>query len=194
MGKKIIGIAGTNGSGKDTVGLALAEEHDYLFVSVTDVLRNELKRQGFPADREHLRELSASWRRQFGYGVLIDRAMDVFKDQPKGKYKGIAIASLRNPFEVDKVHELGGEVWWLDADPLLRFTRIRANAAQRARAEEDEKTFEQFLAEEQAEMHSTGDAATLNMAAVRDKCDLQMQNGGNSLELLKQEVAALLAE
>lgn len=194
MSKKIIGIAGTNGSGKDTVGAFLAEDHGYLFVSVTDVLRAELKRQGFPVDREHLRELSASWRREFGYGVLIDRAMDMFNDQPKGKYKGIAIASLRNPFEVDRVHELGGEVWWLDADPLLRFTRIRSNAAMRARAEEDEKTYEEFLAEEKAEMHTEGDEATLNMAAVRDKCDTMMINGGSGLDMLKQEVAALLAE
>jgi dephospho-CoA kinase len=194
MGKKIIGIAGTNGSGKDTVGHMLAEEHGYLFVSVTDVLRAELKRQGFPVDREHLRELSSSWRRQFGYGVLIDRAMDYYNDQPKNKYNGVAIASLRNPFEVDRIHELGGVVWWLDADPLLRFTRIKANAESRARAEEDEKTFEQFLAEEQAEMHSTGDAATLNMSAVREKCDTQMSNGGSGLELLGQEVSALLFE
>ncbi len=194
MSKKIIGIAGTNGSGKDTVGHTLAVEHGYLFVSVTDVLRAELRRQGFPIDREHLRELSASWRRQFGFGVLVDRAMDIFYEQPKGRYKGVAIASLRNPFEVDRIHELGGEVWWLDADPLLRFTRIRSNAAERARAGEDEKTYEQFVAEEQAEMHSTGDAATLDMAAVRDKADTHMTNGGNELNLLKQEVAALLAE
>jgi dephospho-CoA kinase len=194
MAKIIIGLSGTNGSGKDTVGLMLQENHGYLFVSMTDVLRAELKRQGFPADREHLRELSASWRREFGYGVLIDRAMDVFNAQPQGKYKGVVIASLRNPFEVDRVHELGGVVWWLDADPLLRFTRIKANAASRARAEEDEKTYEQFLSEEQAEMHSTGDAATLNMAAVRDKCDVKMQNGGSGLDLLAQEVSALLAE
>jgi dephospho-CoA kinase len=192
--KKIIGIAGTNGAGKDTVGLMLQDNHDYMFISVTDVLRAELKRQGFPADREHLRELSASWRREFGYGVLIDRAMDVFNAQPKGKYKGVAIASLRNPFEVDRVHELGGVVWWLDADPLLRFTRIKANAASRARAEEDEKTYEEFLAEERAEMHTTGDAATLNMAAVKEKADIKMQNAGSGLDLLAQEVAALLFE
>lgn len=190
---KIIGIAGTNGAGKDTVGMILQEGHGYLFVSVTDVLRAELKRQGFPVDREHLRELSASWRREFGYGVLIDRAMDVYNDQPAGKYKGVAIASLRNPFEVDRIHELGGVVWWLDADPLLRFTRIRANAAQRARAEEDEKTFEQFLAEEKAEMFSSGDAATLNMSAVRDRADITI-DGGIDLKLVRQEVAALLAE
>lgn len=193
MGKQIIGIAGTNGAGKDTVGLILHKNHGYLFVSVTDVLRSELKRQGFPQDREHLRELSASWRRQFGYGVLVDRAMDVFNAQPKGKYKGVAIASLRNPHEVERVHELGGKVWWLDADPLLRFTRIRANAATRARAEEDEKTFEEFLAEEKAEMYSSGDEATLNMSAVRDKADIMM-DGGVHISMVEQEVAALLAE
>lgn len=193
MGKQIIGIAGTNGAGKDTVGLILHKNHGYLFVSVTDVLRSELKRQGFPQDREHLRELSASWRRQFGYGVLVDRAMDVFNAQPKGKYAGVAIASLRNPHEVDRIHELGGIVWWLDADPLLRFTRIRANAANRARAEEDEKTFEEFLTEEKAEMYPSGDEATLNMSAVRDKADIMM-DGGVHLSMVEQEVAALLAE
>jgi hypothetical protein len=193
MTKQIIGIAGTNGAGKDTVGAILQEDHGFLFVSMTDVLRSELKRQGFPQDRHHLRELSASWRRQFGFGVLVDRALDMFNAQPKGKYKGVAIASLRNPHEVDRIHELGGTVWWLDADPLLRFTRIRANAATRARAEEDEKTFEEFVAEEKAEMYPSGDEATLNMSAVREKADLMM-DGGISLEMVHKEIAALMGE
>jgi hypothetical protein len=119
--------------------------------------------------------------------------MDVFNAQPKGKYKGVAIASLRNPYEADRVHELGGEVWWLDANPLLRFTRIKTNAASRARAEEDEKTFEEFLAEEKAEMYPSGDEATLNMSAVKKKADIEI-DGGVGIPLVKQEVAALLAE
>lgn len=191
MTHKLIGIAGTNGSGKDTVGNILAEEHGYYFLSVTDVMRAELKKRGVPVDREHMRELSAQWRREFGYGVLVDRAVEVY-EKLDGSYNGLAIASLRNPFEVDRVHELGGVVWWLDADPLLRFTRIKMNAATRARAEEDEKTFEQFQAEEAAEMHQSGDAATLNMSGVKDKSDVAMQNGGSEISLLKQEVAALL--
>lgn len=191
MGKQIIGISGTNGAGKDTVGLKLQEEHGYLFVSVTDVLRAELKRQGFPADREHLRELSASWRRQFGYGVLIDRAMDVYYSKPRDKYKGVVIASLRNPHEVDRIHELGGEVWWLDADPLLRFERIKANAAVRARPEEDEKTYKEFLAEERAEMFPTGDEATLNMSGVKAKADVFV-DGGLPLAQVSQDVDRLI--
>jgi dephospho-CoA kinase len=189
MDVKIIGIAGTNGAGKDSVGHILAERHGFLFVSVTDLLRAELRRRGEPVDREHLRDLSSAWRREIGYGVLIDRALETFKSAlQSGSYAGVAIASLRNPHENDRIHELGGQVWWIDADARLRFDRIQRNASHRARAEEDEKTFEEFLAEEEAEMHPSGDEATLNMSAVRDKADVMLHNGGAAMKLLEQEI------
>lgn len=195
MSMKIVGIAGTNGAGKDSVGRILAEEHGYLFVSVTDVLRAELRHRGLPIDRINMRTLSAEWRREFGYGVLIDRAVDAYQSaMASGTYNGMAVASLRNPYEVDRVHELDGEVWWIDADARLRFDRIQRNSATRARAGEDEKNFEEFLAEEEAEMHSSGDAATLDMSAVRDKCDRKLQNGGNTLEMLEDEIAGIIQQ
>lgn len=180
---KIIGIAGTNGSGKDTVGHTLADRHGYLFVSVTDLLRAELNRRGVPVERENLRNLSAEWRREFGYAVLVDRAMEEY-ERLKDKYTGIAIASLRNPYEADKIHELGGVVIWVDADPQERYRRIQANAEARARAGEDAKTYEEFLAEEEAEMHkpAEGDEASLDGAAVKVKSDLFLVNDSTGLE------------
>jgi broad-specificity NMP kinase len=38
----IIGLSGTNGAGKDAAGHTLALKHNYLFVSVTDLLREFL--------------------------------------------------------------------------------------------------------------------------------------------------------
>ncbi len=193
MKQNIIGIAGSNGSGKDTAGHILVNQHNFLFVSVTEILRMELRRQGKPVERENMRELSAAWRREFGFGVLIDRAYQEYEYQLKTQgYAGVAIASLRNPHEADSIHELGGVVWWLDADPKIRYERIQANATARQRAEEDTKTFEQFLAEEESEMHTTGDEATLDMSAVRDKADVFLENAGNSLEELKAEIAKLV--
>lgn len=177
---QIIGIAGTNGSGKDTVGHTLADRHSYLFVSVTDLLRAELNRRGVPVDRENLRALSAEWRRQYGYGVLVDMAVDEFK-RLQDKYVGVAIASLRNPAEADRIHELGGIVIWIDADPKARYNRIQSNAEARARAGEDSKSFEEFLAEEEAEMHPSGDAATLDMSAVKVRSDLFLLNDATDL-------------
>lgn len=177
---KIIGIAGTNGSGKDSVGQVLADRHSYLFVSVTDLLRAELHRRSLPVEREHLRELSAEWRREYGYAVLVDRAIEQYNNL-KGQYVGVAIASLRNPAEADRIHELGGLVMWIDADAHTRYERIQNNAEARARAGEDAKSFEEFVAEEEAEMHSTGDAATLDMSAVKKLADVILDNDQTNL-------------
>jgi cytidylate kinase len=179
--RKIIGIAGTNGSGKDAAGLTLADMHGYLFVSVTDLLRAELNQRGIPVERENLRELSAEWRREYGYGVLVDRAVEEY-ERLKDRYKGVAIASLRNPSEADRVHELGGLVVWIDADPKIRYDRIRVNAEARARAGEDSKTFEEFLAEEKAEMAPSGDGATLDMGSVKKRADIILFNDQSDLK------------
>jgi hypothetical protein len=61
--------------------------------------------------------------------------------------------------------------------------RIQNNAEARARAGEDAKTYDEFLAEEQAEMHSsTGDPASLDMAAVKRKSDLFLVNDNTDLQ------------
>jgi dephospho-CoA kinase len=188
---QIIGISGTNGSGKDTVGRILADQFSYYFISVTDLLRAEARKRGQPVERQVLRTISAEWRREHGLGVLVDKAVEHFKEQA-GNYKGLAIASLRNHGEADRVHELGGQVLWLDAAPQIRYDRVQANAATRDRAEEDNKTFEQFLAEEEAEMHASGDSATLDMAAVKERADLTLVNEFTDESHLAEAVAKAL--
>jgi len=188
---KLIGISGTNGSGKDTAGGILAGHFGYEFLSVTDALRDEAKRRGLEPEREVLRTISAEWRREVGLAVLVDKAVERYQ-KIGGKYVGLAIASLRNPAEADRVHELGGTVLWLDADPRLRYDRIQAHKRERNRTYEDDKTFERFLAEEQAEMHASGDAATLDMAAVKAKADVMIINEFPTPDGLASELAQRL--
>ena len=180
---KIIGIGGTNGSGKDSLGQFLQDNYGWLFVSVTDILRDALRQQNLPIERENLRNLSALWRRESGLGILVDKAADIFK-KSGGKYKGLAIASLRNPGEADLVHELGGKVVWTDADPKIRYARIYS----RARGTEDQKTFEKFLAEEKEEMDHSGDEATLNMDGVKEKADIFILNNTDNIEEFKAQI------
>jgi len=185
--KKIIGLSGTNGSGKDTVGHILADKHGYLFVSVTELLRDEARRQGLSVDRENLRAISAEWRREQGLGVLVDRAVESY-EKVADKYAGVVMASLRNPGEATRVHELGGTVVWVDADPRIRYERIQANVLTRDRAEEDNKTYGQFLAEEEAEMHASGDNATLDMSGVKAQADITILNENSDFTTLEQDV------
>jgi len=178
----IIGVAGTNGAGKDSIGEMLAERHKWLYVSISDILRRGLEEQGLAIERNNLRNLSAQWRRESGLGVLIDKALETFeKNGGSEKYQGLAIASLRNPGEAEHIHELEGKVVWVDADPRVRYERI----VSRLRSDEDRKTYEEFLAEEQAEMQHSGDEATLSISAVKALADIPLENNGNDLEAFK---------
>lgn len=183
---KIIGIAGTNGSGKDTVGEILANDYSWLFVSVGEFLREEANKRSLPIEREVLRTISAEWRRQFGLGVLVDKAVELF-EQSNGKYRGLAVSPMRNPGEAQSIKDLGGSLVWVDADPKVRYGRI----TKRQRSTEDQKTFEQFLAEEQAEMQHSGDEATLSLSGVKVKADIFIENNG-SLEDFKKSVEKAL--
>lgn len=183
---KLIGISGTNGSGKDTLAEILQKDFGFRFISVSDMLRAELKKRGVPIEREHLRELSHEWRVKYGLGYLIDKAVEEFEPQ-KVKFRGLVISSLRNHGEADRLHELGGQVLWLDAEPHRRYDRIMT----RNRSREDDKTFEQFMAEEQAEMQGA-DQAALDLAAVKDMADLFLKNDFSSLNELKSAASRTL--
>lgn len=189
MTMKIIGISGTNGSGKDSLGEMLAERHGWLFISVTDILRDELKKRGEPIERENLRGLSTEWHQKYGAGALADMAVKQFKSKnTNGQYKGLVMASFRRPGEADRVHALGGKMVWVDADPQVRYERIHS----RRRSAEDNKTFEEFLAEEQVEMHGGDTKHTLNMSAVKERADIFLENNGNYIEAFIDEAEKAL--
>jgi len=183
----IIGVSGTNGAGKDSVCEFLANQHNWFFVSVSQLLRDELKRQGVPTDRKNTSALSAQWRKQYGLGVLVDKAVEAYASQKKD-YAGLVISSLRNPGEADEVHRLGGKVVWVDAEPKMRYQRITS----RNRGTEDNKSFEEFLTEEQAEMNHSGHQATLSMQGVKDKSDIFIDNNSNDLKSFYSELADTL--
>lgn len=187
----IIGISGTNGSGKDTIGELLSEKYGFLFISVSDLLRDEAMKREHKVERKILRDISAEWRRDYGYGVLVEKALDKFNESEPFQYKGLAIASLRNPGEADKVHQLGGKVIWADADPEIRYERIQKSSRD-GRHHEDNKTFDEFVREEEEEMQHSGDLATLNMYGVRSRADLHIENNGQNVPGFKTDISITL--
>lgn len=189
MKLKIIGIGGTNGSGKDTIGQMLAERHGWLMVSVSDFLREEARRRKLPVEREHLSSISAEWRRLHGHGILTERAAKLFK-KLADKHKGLVVVPMRHPGEAAKIKELGGKVVWVDADPKVRYKRING----RQRGAEDQKTYEQFLTEEETEMHHSGDEATLSMSKVKEMADIFLENNGDDVKAFKDQAEKALTE
>lgn len=186
---KLIGVGGTNGSGKDTLGEILVKDYGWMFVSVSQMLRDELKANGLPQDRHHTHQLSARWRRENGRAVLIDKAVEEFKSAAAG-HAGLVVSSVRNPGEADEIHRLGGKIVWLDADIGLRYKRAVSRGHGRA---EDSKSFDEFVADEQLQMTHMGDEATLNMSGVKDKADIFITNNSDNIEEFKRSIGKALA-
>ncbi len=172
---KIVGIAGTNGSGKDTLGHMLRDEFGYTTVSLSDILREELTRHGLPHTRENLSGLSSEMRQAEGDGVMSRK---VFRKY--GTDRKLCITSIRAPGEAEEIQKVGGIIVWIDADQRVRYDRIQM--ANRGRGVTDELSFEEFKAQEAREMTPTTLGGGLNMAAVRDMADEKIANNFDSLK------------
>lgn len=181
---KIFGLSGTNGAGKDILAEMLGERHKFFFGSASAMLAEELQKRGLPIDRLHKSSLSAEWRREHGMAAIVDKAYEYYKAH-EDEFDGMIVGSLRHPGEADRIHELGGKMIWVDADPKVRYQRITKNAHARGRAGEDDKTYEEFLAEQEREMHPVGDEATLNMSGVKEKSDIFLDNNGDYIDDFK---------
>lgn len=185
---KIIGLSGTNGSGKDTIAHILEQQYGFYFASASALLEAELKNRNKPFEREQKRQLSAEWRQEFGTGAIVDKG--IAAAQSAG-FEKLVVGSLRNSGEIDRVHQLNGRSIWVDADPEIRYQRIIS--ANRGRVE-DKKTYQQFLAEEAVEMESGGDPNKLDMATVKQKADIIIMNNFDSVEAFTLHVKKVLKE
>lgn len=178
---KIVGIAGTNGAGKDTLGELLAERCGYKFRSVSDILREELTSQGIPHEREHMRALSTKWANEHGHGVLSVKTIEAYAEEEEREgYSGLVIGSIRRPAEAKAIHEEGGIVIWIDADKRTRYDRIQANGRGRS---DDNYSFEEWSEHEDIEMRPiAGEPGSINMTGVKEIADIHIDNNFESFD------------
>ena len=186
---QIVGISGTNGAGKDELGKLLAERCGYYFHSVSDLLRDELRRQGKEVTRENQGALSRQWRNESGDdGIMFTKAIEEYlQDKDEKGYRGVALVNMRHPGEVKTIHAYGGMAVWVDADQHLRYERVVKNNRS-GREDNHGQTFEQFKAHENREMHPPADAppGTLHMAAVKELADIMIENDFPSVESYRE--------
>lgn len=180
------GIAGVNGGGKDLIAEILQEE-GFFVASATDMLAKGLREKGWPIDREHKAKLSTEWRKKYGMGAVVDKGLELY-EPVKDEYEGFAVGSLRHPGEADRIHQLpNGLVIWVHADPEVAYSRIAGANRGADKAAEDQVTYEEFLAQQQREMqHLSGDTATLNIAGVKERADIFLENNGNDKEAFRE--------
>ncbi|MEA1909547.1 MAG: AAA family ATPase [Patescibacteria group bacterium] len=180
----IIGITGTNGSGKDTVAQLMVEKLGWMHLSLSNEVREVAQERGVSSTRSNLISLANDLRKEFGSGYFAKRVL--------GKVKNSFIAtSIRNPEEVKVFHEFGQfKLISVDAPIKIRFGRIK-NSETRAGAKVGEQwmTFEEFRANEAKEMK--GGLYSQQLAKLIDTADIKLENNG-TIEELEKKVAELL--
>src|SRR5215475_2982517 len=91
----LIGLTGRNASGKGEVAKYLERKSFYYF-SLSDVIRDEIRRRDKPMTREILIDTGNELRHQYGPAVLAQRILDKIESD-----KHYVIDSIRNPKEVE---------------------------------------------------------------------------------------------
>ena len=177
----ILGISGLNASGKGEA-VRFLEERSFYSLSLSDVIREQLREDGLEETRERMIEAGSRLRAEGGPSVLADRTLAVML--PDRNY---AIDSIRHPAEVEALRAGGRsfQLIWLEADPALRFERLR----ERARPG-DPDSLERFRELEGRELKSA-DPARQQLLAVRNLADSVIQNDG-SLEQLHAQLLEVL--
>jgi dCMP deaminase len=171
--KMIIGVAGLNGAGKSAV-VDFLRERSFVAHSLSDVLRDELRREGVPESREAMIQVGRRLREQEGGDALAKRLLPRLK-----RDQNYVIDSIRHPAEVGVFRELGRRfrLVWVEADEGVRFARIQA----RGRGG-DPRSLEDFRRLEGVELASS-EPSGQQLLAVRALADDIVVNDGSLDEL-----------
>ena len=163
----ILGVTGYFCSGKDTMAAILGRK-GFSHISLSDMIREELRRRGREVTIPNLTEVGNELRRDFGPGILAQRALECMDFA-----RNWVVTSIRHPSEVETLRTRPDfAMVFVDAPQRVRFERSLG----RARAG-DPATFEAFVAEEARQMQrEQGDPAAQALAECRALADVILDN------------------
>ena len=174
----IIGLTGTNASGKGTVADLLAKK-GFKIHSLSDLLREELLKLGLYPTREVLIRHGNRLRREGGEGVLAEKVLVRLEGRD-------VVDSIRNPGEIDVLRRLPAfTLIAVDAPVDLRFAR----SVRRGR-KGDGLSLEEF--KEKEEREKSDDKSAQQIHRCIESADYKLWNDG-SIEELEEELEKVLA-
>ena len=181
----LFGVAGSNGSGKDTVLSVLGDAGFFVFNTgdalrqITTAVMGTTQRGG---NNSPTGTIANAQRSTYPGGMvtvgMVDYWTRILHMPEELRPKGLAIGSIRSVSEVKTLKEFGGKLIVVDADPKVRYERI----VLRGRAYEKEISFERFMSEDEAEMgKDETDPTKFGLAQVIGMGDVTIDNSNDDL-------------
>ena len=172
----LIGITGTDGSGKGEVVAHLVEK-GFVHCSARAIFEEEMDRQGLEHNRANMRIVANELRKKHGNDFLITHYLEKIDNEGIGD---AVVESLRAIAEVHTLKDEGGVLLAVDANQKLRYERIQKRASS-----SDQVTFEEFQRHEELEMDDP-DPHGMQKKAVIEAADFTVTNNGTLDELHAQ--------
>lgn len=180
----IIGITGTDGSGKGIVVDYFLEKKGFVHCSARAIWEEEIARRGIESTRANMRIVANELRALHGNDFLVTHYLKKIQSE---KTHNVVIESIRTIAEITTLKKHGGILLSVDADQKLRFERIVKRVAS-----SDHVTFEQFVTQETLEMDDP-DPNGMQKRKVMEMADYTIYNN-TSIEDLHKQVDEVLAK
>jgi len=176
----IIGLTGRNCAGKGVIADFL-KELGFTFYSLSDVIREELRKGGEEISREKLIYKGQELRNKFGHAILAEKIIEKLDIE-----KNYVIDSIRHPAEITAFKRSRNFVLIeAVALPEIRFERIK----QRGR-ESDPGSLEQFIEYEKREEENE-DLGGQQLRLCSEMADYAIENN-STIEEFKNKLKTLI--
>jgi dephospho-CoA kinase len=170
----LIGITGTNGSGKGTVVEYLVKEKGFTHYAARDFLTGEVERRGLLVDRSSMRLVANELRAEHEPAYVVKQ---LFLQAEKDRCERVVIESVRNIGEAEFLKSEGAFLIAVDANQHLRYERV-----QERRSATDLVDFETFVEHEEREMKPVG-PHDMDLRGVMALSDVTIENNGSYKDL-----------
>lgn len=175
MSKIILGFVGHIASGKDACKKYIMEKYDASSHRYSTVLRDILNRLYLPIDRNNMQNLSLDLRTRFG-GDLLGRV--IIEDIIRDEHKMVIIDGIRRLDDTKILTKKFPNLYIIGIEVTAQ-TRYERMVKRNENVGDADKTFEQFLADDQKE-------AELEIPTVMAAAKYKLDNNGPFEELYAQ--------
>lgn len=169
---KLIGLTGTNGSGKGEAA-AFFTQHGFAYFSLSDLIREKLKEQNIEPSRDNLISMGNTMREQLGPDILARQVM-------KKITHNSVIDSIRNPKEILYLKRIKNFILLaIDAPAAIRYERVKNRGRN-----ESASSLQEFIEKEAQEMSSNSSHQQLKQCM--QMADVTITNAGSLDDFFKK--------
>ena len=170
----VVCIVGQPGAGKDELANYLEKKKGFSHISTGNIIREEMKKENIPTDRERMRVFSKNMREKTGNGYPANIAARKIACDT-------VISGPRNMDEVNVFRKKFGKNFILVAvyAPIeIRYQRVKSGRER----DGDNITFAQFKAQEEAEL----DSGTHELSKLLSTADRSVDNSRDKNDMFVQ--------